>query len=126
MYKFKTKSSKNAKTPNENKLLSKLLRQNQKDEICQQPEPNPSNLDKAVIETEVVSYAVLPPLFIVFVVGKFIHDKFVDLCQCQPKYGIWIGINWLPFKHFVIDSCDNIQICSVSARIVAKNEKLLR
>ena len=43
----------------------------------------PGNLDEAVIEAEIVSERVLPPLRVLPVVGERVHDELVDLGEGQ-------------------------------------------
>ena len=48
---------------------------------------SPRNLDEAVIEAKIVSEGVLPPLCVLPVIWKPLHDKLVDLGEGQHPLG---------------------------------------
>jgi len=43
------------------------------------------NLHEAFVETKVVTYGVLPALFVILVVRKVFHDEFVDAAERQTS-----------------------------------------
>ena len=45
----------------------------------------PCDLDKAIIQRQIVSDTILPPLLILAVVRKAVHDKLVDAVQGNPS-----------------------------------------
>ena len=47
-------------------------------------------LNKAIIQAEVVSDAVLPALFVVSVIGEPVHDELVDLSESQSEENGWL------------------------------------
>ena len=42
------------------------------------------NFDKAVVQTQIVSYRILPTLFIISVIREFVHDKLVNAIKRYP------------------------------------------
>ena len=47
-------------------------------------------LNKAIIQAEVMSDAVLPALFVVSVIGEPVHDELVDLSKGQSEENGWL------------------------------------
>ena len=47
----------------------------------------PRDLDEAVVEAEIVSQGVLPPLRVLAVVGEVVHDELVDVGERQHLFG---------------------------------------